>query len=322
LLIQRLQTHAVNWETVKKMWQIDFSKLPPSDVDENKFRRSGGPPVNRQRIQERWRSEFEVHLSGWYRPKRITFLLAKQSGFLLNSSNLHVYNGHPKAVPNVVCGVEMGSVGRMSCVALPYNGLQKAEPKHGNAGPEAGMGGLKMEEEDWDESEDVDEDDSSLTSSHIDDPPSWTGFDDGDSSLGMKHDRMLPWQHGMHPGNRLTDQDFSSPTVSKSPLIRPLSSAALSKRASPPISPFVQPRQSDKIITDMGPSAVCVDHLPDNSEFEVKEEFDGNEVSSMSTEQDYGEANSWHGADFQVDLGLGATVLSLLPPLPSGLVLR
>ena len=58
----------------------------------------------------------------------------------------------------------------------------------------------------------------------------------------------------------------------------------------------------DKIITDMEPvqsGVVCVDHLRDNSEFQVKKEFDGNEVSSMSTEHDYVEANSWHGTDVQ-----------------------
>ena len=40
---------------------------------------------------------------------------------------------------------------------------------------------------------------SSLTLSHIDEPPSWTSFDEGDSSMGFKHD---PWQlqlHGRHP---------------------------------------------------------------------------------------------------------------------------
>lgn len=190
VLIQRLETHALNWEAVNMLWQSEDVGNSRSD---EKFgshvgshplhvmRRSSGEarptPTGRQ---ERWSSHMPVHLSGWRRPKKITFVLGQQTGFSFNSTN----------------------------------------PRGLGIGP-AGVGGVEFETNFGvgDNFEDEDEDDSSS----LDNPSSpFTNYDDGDGVAGVKHDRIL-----MDPGsgNRLAPHHVGSPaifSVRKSPLCSPL----------------------------------------------------------------------------------------------------
>lgn len=152
-------------------------------------------------------------------------------------------------------------------------------------------------EDEGDFSEDYSEDeDNDSSSSSLDDAPSpWNKLDDSDGGAGVKHDR-----------------GFSD----SSPAVTSFRKSSLSKS---PLSPFAQPARNDRVVVDMETVGIGAEELPDSSDFEDKAaEFDGQEVSTMSTDTEYGESSGWHSADLHADLAIA--IADLLPQ--TDLVLR
>jgi hypothetical protein len=97
VLIEHLNTHALSWEAVNMLWQSEDVGNSSEDGSDVEF---GSHPLHVVRrssaetrptttgSQERWSSHLPVHLSGWRRPKKITFVLGQQTGFSLNAANL------------------------------------------------------------------------------------------------------------------------------------------------------------------------------------------------------------------------------------------
>lgn len=128
-------------------------------------------------------------------------------------------------------------------------------------------------------------------SASLDDSPSpWDNLDEDDGVPGVRHDRCF-----MDAGK------FDSPAV-------------IDVRKSPFCSPMVQPPGMEKAVLGMEPL-----HATPNFEGRAAG-FDGQDVSSMSTDDDYGDDSGWRAPDFRVDLGLGLTDsrngLTEIGPLP------
>jgi len=149
--------------------------------------------------------------------------------------------------------------------------------------------GMKKEWATADESA-AEEDD---TSTGFEEPPSpWADCKeeegDGHCGSGVKHDRGV-----LDSGYKFSAQDFGSPAL-------PPATA----RKSPLVSPFARPHRMDGAMVDLDESAMGGDEgLPSDSDFEDKAaEFDGQELSTMSTEHAYNEPGSWRCADLNADL--------------------
>ena len=248
VLIQRLETHALDWEAVNNLWQHEnvlhaaLSEEEGSQTRPLYVTRSLGGRVEHNGAHERWSSEGPVQLCGWRRPKKITFLLT---------------------LPPSRHAMGLSS----SCARKKFHGLAAKEEVK------------EEEDENVDFSEDEHEDDAS---SSLDDGPSpWNNFDDGDGGEGVQHDR------GFLDGSPAVASFRKSP-LSKSPLV----------------SPYAQPARNDRVVPDIENVVVGAEELPDSSDFEDKAaEFDGQDVSSMSTDTEYGEASGWR-SDLHADLGL------------------
>ena len=248
----------MNWEAVSKLWQKEMmvngdASYAVSQSSPLIFSRRSGVSAMLQGAKERWSSGEPVQLSGWRRPKKITFVLGMPAG--------------PSWQTNL-------------------QGLTAEQE-------------LDMEHEnEWEE--DFSEGDEDSSSGLDDAPTSWADYD----GAGVKHDRGF-----LDPGSRSSAHDFGSPAVAsirKSPICSQL-------------SPYAQPRQVDGPDVGMETSDIGGEDLRNDSDFEVEDkageyhshDMSSMSMSSMSTEQDFGDASCWRSTDLHTDLGMGLTDLGL-----------
>ena len=307
LLFQRLDSEALNWDAIELLWKSE-DRIDAEDAAQHDGPRSLLNHASRRsayfrkgpKEQERWSSQDLVHISGWTNPKKITFVLAAQAGHGLHDAS------------EAQRGLDSLSLSFSLSPLLPrkeVGGRVKVlDPSAWQAVGESVLREDKMENDgewvDEDISPGEEDDSASLDGS----PSPWDNLDEDNSVPGVTHDRGF------------TDAGkFDSPVV-------------VDVRKSPIYSPMTQPSAIDKAVLGLEPGAI--DELHASAENAAG--FDGQDVSSMSTDDDYCDDSGWRAMtvrapDFRADLGVTLLGLGLpdsrnvlteigLPP-PSNLAL-